>query len=40
MTAVLASKKGKGPEKVMEFLDEAIEHHFMGLKVRHRTAQS
>ncbi|PVD35924.1 hypothetical protein C0Q70_02893 [Pomacea canaliculata] len=32
LTAVLASKKGKGPEKVMEFLDEAIEHHFMGLK--------
>ena len=33
LSAVLALKKGQGPEKVIEFLNEAIELHFAGIKV-------
>ncbi|XP_012939708.1 tetratricopeptide repeat protein 21B isoform X2 [Aplysia californica] len=32
LSAVLAKKKGRGPEKSMELLNEAIELHFAGLK--------
>ena len=33
LSSVLALKKGKGPEKIIELLNEAIELHFAGLKV-------
>ncbi|XP_059173967.1 tetratricopeptide repeat protein 21B-like [Physella acuta] len=32
LSSVLAMKKGKGPDKVMELLNESIELHFAGLK--------
>ena len=34
MSAVLAIKKGQGPEKCLEQLNSCIEIHFKGLKVR------
>ncbi len=33
MSGVLAMKRGQDPQRVMDFMQEAVETHFAGLKV-------